>query len=429
MNRIILMGLMLFFSCILYCQTISRIKHFNTSNSLIPSDEILCISIDSNNTKWIGTTNGLAKFDGKTWTTYNIGNGLLSNKVTAIAFDKNNNVWIIDSVLSKYDGKTWEHFTELKFPYITNGSKHLIVDSTGIKWLVKNNNTLISFDGTSYTEHKTFPTDIRSIKCFENEIWIADQSKVYKYSNGVLKDCSFDKNTNKQIVLNINDLQIDSKGDKWLLGNYFLGVGNDAWTYEMHLFQLKGEDDYSEIILPKIDSYGLKIELEKETKWIGVLWYGLMKLSKDTCEFYNHSKDSLLTNIVGIIAVDKLGNKWLAAPNDWYHMGVSVFNEKGVILTNIKDIDYIGSSYKLSQNYPNPFNSTTKISFTIPKHAHVLLKLFDILGREISILINKELNSGEYEIEFDGKDLSSGVYFYTLTADSFIDTKKLLLMK
>lgn len=85
--------------------------------------------------------------------------------------------------------------------------------------------------------------------------------------------------------------------------------------------------------------------------------------------------------------------------------------------------------YLLMQNYPNPFNPTTKISFSIPKFTHVTLKVFDVLGREISSLLNKDFNAGKYEVEFNGKELSSGVYFYTLMADDFIETKKLLLMK
>jgi len=83
----------------------------------------------------------------------------------------------------------------------------------------------------------------------------------------------------------------------------------------------------------------------------------------------------------------------------------------------------------LFQNYPNPFNPITKISFSIPAYSHVTLKVFDILGREISMLLDKDLIAGKYEVEFDGKDLSSGIYFYTLIANNFVETKKLLLVK
>ncbi len=91
-------------------------------------------------------------------------------------------------------------------------------------------------------------------------------------------------------------------------------------------------------------------------------------------------------------------------------------------------------NYLLSQNYPNPFNPTTKIKYTIPfvethRYASVKLKVYDILGNEIETLVNKEQSPGEYEVEFNGSNLSSGIYFYRLSAGSFIQTKKMILMK
>ncbi|MCB0751681.1 MAG: T9SS type A sorting domain-containing protein, partial [Ignavibacteriae bacterium] len=81
------------------------------------------------------------------------------------------------------------------------------------------------------------------------------------------------------------------------------------------------------------------------------------------------------------------------------------------------------------QNYPNPFNPVTKISYQIPSPGLVTLRIYDVLGREVRTLVNKELNSGKYEIEFNASSLSSGIYFYTLSAGSFLLTKKLMLLK
>ena len=86
-------------------------------------------------------------------------------------------------------------------------------------------------------------------------------------------------------------------------------------------------------------------------------------------------------------------------------------------------------SFSLAQNYPNPFNPTTKIKYSIPQTSNVVIKVFDVLGNEITTLINEELNAGEYEVEFDGSKLTSGIYFYQLKANSFIETKKMVLMK
>jgi len=90
--------------------------------------------------------------------------------------------------------------------------------------------------------------------------------------------------------------------------------------------------------------------------------------------------------------------------------------------------------YRLTQNFPNPFNPSTKIKFTIPhlgayRNTPIQLIVYDVLGNEIVTLVNKEKPAGNYEVEFDGTGLPSGVYFYRLQAGNFIKTKKMLLMK
>ena len=87
------------------------------------------------------------------------------------------------------------------------------------------------------------------------------------------------------------------------------------------------------------------------------------------------------------------------------------------------------TKFELKQNYPNPFNPTTNIKYSIGKKTKVTLKVYDMLGREIATLINKEQTPGNYAVEFDALSLSSGVYFYTLKAGEFTATKKMILMK
>ena len=86
-------------------------------------------------------------------------------------------------------------------------------------------------------------------------------------------------------------------------------------------------------------------------------------------------------------------------------------------------------SYNLEQNYPNPFNPSTQIKFSIPKTANVKLIVTDILGREVAILVNDNLSSGNYSVNFDAKSISSGIYFYTLITDNFKQSHKMILMK
>ncbi len=96
----------------------------------------------------------------------------------------------------------------------------------------------------------------------------------------------------------------------------------------------------------------------------------------------------------------------------------------------IEDNQYHTKSYELSQNYPNPFNPSTIIRFQIAELNFVTLKVYDLLGSEIVILVNEEKPAGNYDIEFTAKGRSaSGVYFYQLSTNSFVETRKMLLIK
>jgi len=103
---------------------------------------------------------------------------------------------------------------------------------------------------------------------------------------------------------------------------------------------------------------------------------------------------------------------------------------------SVEDEDQIPTQYSLSQNYPNPFNPSTKIKYTIPsitlsgvEESFVTLKIFDVLGNEIATLVNEEQPAGSYEVNFSATDLTSGIYFYKLQAGSFVETKKMILIR
>ena len=87
------------------------------------------------------------------------------------------------------------------------------------------------------------------------------------------------------------------------------------------------------------------------------------------------------------------------------------------------------TTFSLSQNYPNPFNPSTKISYSIKEEGLVTLKVYDILGTEITTLVNENKPAGNYEAEFDASQLPSGMYIYKLQSGSFSDVKKMLLTK
>jgi len=86
-------------------------------------------------------------------------------------------------------------------------------------------------------------------------------------------------------------------------------------------------------------------------------------------------------------------------------------------------------NYSLSQNFPNPFNPTTNIKFSIPKNAQTYLKIYDVLGNEVSTYFDEFLNAGTYNILFEAQNLSSGIYYYKLVSGGFTETKRMMLVK
>jgi len=106
-------------------------------------------------------------------------------------------------------------------------------------------------------------------------------------------------------------------------------------------------------------------------------------------------------------------------------------NDTIIILTPavLPNGSVVSHSYHISQNYPNPFNPVTNLEFGIPKLGFVSLKVYDLVGNEVKTLVNEIKPAGSYSVTFDGSNLSSGIYFYKITADDFSSVKKMTLVK
>jgi hypothetical protein len=96
------------------------------------------------------------------------------------------------------------------------------------------------------------------------------------------------------------------------------------------------------------------------------------------------------------------------------------------VITNSNEIP---SEYKLNQNFPNPFNPSTNISFELPKSGFVRLSVFDVSGKEISVLVSESINAGSYSVDWNASNNPSGVYFYRIETDNYTNTKRMLLIK
>ena len=112
-----------------------------------------------------------------------------------------------------------------------------------------------------------------------------------------------------------------------------------------------------------------------------------------------------------------------------YPLNKFTFDILNASVTNISGISKIPSEFSLKQNYPNPFNPSTTIEFTLPKSEFVELKVYNILGKEVTTLVSNKLNQGNHTYQFDGKNLASGIYYYQLVAGDYREVKKMILLR
>jgi|GEM_PF-1257941 len=130
-----------------------------------------------------------------------------------------------------------------------------------------------------------------------------------------------------------------------------------------------------------------------------------------------------LSGTVGQTIISKSSdNSFALSHGFWYQLSKD-------IVTGIEEGELVPEIFELKQNYPNPFNPGTKIVFNLPKAVDVQLTIYNILGQEVGTLVDERLAAGEYDITFEARDLAAGLYFYRIQAGSFIETKKMLLVK
>ena len=116
--------------------------------------------------------------------------------------------------------------------------------------------------------------------------------------------------------------------------------------------------------------------------------------------------------------------------NSMYKSNAGYVYQAVKVTTSIEHTtDILPENYHLDQNYPNPFNPSTTIQFALPNQAHVLLTIYDMLGREVTTLVNDQIQAGVHKVQFNADGLPSGVYFYRIQANEYNCIKKTLLLK
>lgn len=364
-------------------------KIFNSTNSPLDLNIVNDIAFSIDGKILIATSRGLYIKDGESWDSVNTGNAPLpDNFIYRVTVDKLNRYWlgIPNYGVSVFDNGNWTIYNyQNSFPGIEDFN-FIKVDSSNNIWIGTDYYGLYSFDGINW----------------KNTI------------KGLLNGGSF-----KPVV----DLAVDTSGVVWaaLYTSVAKFLGDTNWVYF----------DSSSIGLEigRFSYDGLLID-KNNVKWFGN-FNGLLRYDDINWSILNSSNSPIPANGFGSGFIDERNNKIYGLSEfPFNHYGLIFYNEDSVVITNINDnYSFEVNNYSLYQNYPNPFNPNTIISYQLPITSKVTIKLFDLLGREIQTLVNEEKSAGYHTLNFDGKNLPSGVYFYSLSVNDFRKTKKMVLMR
>jgi streptogramin lyase len=446
-------------------------------NSLLPSDTVYAIAIDGGGNIWIGTRNGgLAKFDGvKTWIVYDTSNsGLPYNDVRAIAIDGGGNIWIgtYSGGLAKFDGVNWTVYKWSNSGLPDNYVFAIAIDGWENKWIGTVGGLAVYREGGVYIP--IYPK-ILSIRDVPNDQggkvlirWLASSldTNVNKLTHYTIwraipqPQTKFNQPNKSYRVRKFNGItyfweNIGSQPAHKLQyyaftaqtlydsmsttdGKHYFFIS--AHTYDPNVFYDSFVDSgYSVDNLAPLPPR--RVASRYENGAVLLTWDHNSETDLRGYLIYRSDKPGIDIYKTGPIATTRdsfyidrsfptSGRVYYVVAAQDIHDNISSNNsEVEIIITSVSYENETPKSFILYQNYPNPFNPATTIEFDIPERTQVKLIIHDALGYEIKVLLDKDLEPGKYKLNFDARDLPSGVYFYTLRTPKFTKTNKMLLIK
>ncbi len=419
--------------------------------------------VDTGRVKWVGTSKGLFKYDGESWTILPREAQLPTGNLLSVAIEGNRNVWVgtWGGGVAKFDGRQWVVFNESNSSLPSDCVQRVAVSSDGIV-MMKTLNGVVTVEDTNWMTHGIHGIPFID---FGGSLWVAGMDTLFQFDGGTLSPCLMpDFHELGSTIGPISCALIDSVGRKWfgLWGGGLIELNNiscichplpfsapsdsifclaedrhgNIWAgTHIGLCRFDGVDwaFYTTVNsgLPSNSISCISID-ESGSMWIGTIGAGMAKFDGAKWQVFNSSNSGLPSNSVSCIAIDGGGNKWIATNG-----GLAVFNETGIVMHEAEhQRETLPGSFVLYQNFPNPFNPTTEIRYQISELSNVSLKVYDVLGREVRTLVNRKQGPGTYEVRFDASGLASGVYFYRIEAmlingeqQRIAKVKKLMLIK
>lgn len=250
-------------------------------------------------------------------------------------------------------------------------------------------------------------------------------------------------------VLVVDDIAIASSGNIYIGTSDGVFISTNQGLNWTHLTNGWGQVssiavNSQEHIFAENSGYGIYRSIDLGNSWTQVsteIWSPIMDI------FINSIDTIFVAGANGVFRSTNNGEDWTL-----FNSGLAEFNGTNVFIidnegkliagtedrgvcwttdptTSVENVNNLSNSYSLFQNYPNPFNPFTTISYTVRELSLVQINVYDILGNEIISLVNEEKQKGNYSIKFDGTDLPSGIYIYSLRVNNFLDCKKMILLK
>ncbi len=314
------------------------------------------------------------------------------NNYSKITYSYDSNNKLIIDLLEKWSGSQWLKKYQTTYTYDSNGNNILELNGTfDGGQLVNNYRTTNSFDsiGNNILVFK---------EMWEDSQWVNQYRATYNYDS------------NRNITMRFSEYW---QGEnpwgggtyQWVANNKHIYIYNQNGNKILELIKhWSGEQFLDDYRYTYQYNSNKKLNLFLCEKWDGTNW----NLSDNHYPSLNY-----------------------AFPHNEYYVTINgarveVFYKT---TTSLSDENLNIIRFSLSQNYPNPFNPTTTINYSLQQRSFVQLSVYDLLGKEVAKLVNKEQSIGNYKVEFNASTLRSGIYFYRLQGDNYSETKKLILLK
>ncbi len=426
-----------------YCYPQTEWKLFNINNSPLISNKVYDSIEDEEGSYYITTDQSFFKFiTPDNWVRQDSAGSVFTYPPFRLHKDKFNRVWAFGNDLYFLQNGSWNSI-ELNLP-LNDGVSAIAIEDTDLIWIGTYLSGFYKYDFNQLTkiEDNLFNYEINQIIIdTNNKKWVAmdDGGGLVKYN-----DQTAERIYHQDFISPVGDIMAvegilinsQNQDELFITAVYLTTVQNGTIFFAR--YDMNNETwifyDSSDVDKKISPSKRALSSDDNNNIWIGTNNSGILTFKDDNFNFITVDNSSLPENNVWNLFIDSHNNKWICGSPVY---GIAVYNEEGISgITSVDSENDQITDFQLYQNYPNPFNPVTTIKYTIPsvtlsevEGALITLKVYDVLGKEIATLVNEEKPAGAYKVEFGASNLSSGIYFYQIKSGSFIQTRKMMLIK